>query len=431
MTDEHSEFMTYFDKTYPDSIAVTHKEYLFERCTKRKLLIYGLGQEATDLNKYLSDIGIETVSFIDEAHTGESFCEKQVISPIDIVYEKPQSFFIIIAKPESYYGISRQFFLDLGLTEDIDFTYHAGIPLTKEAKCYDVTLSYNRTIDTIEGFEAFGDTENPDAKLIVALGGSTTESTYLFIKGWAQYLSEILMHEHLPVKIYCGGVAGYSSSQELLKLIRDVLPMKPDIVLSYSGLNDLYGYPKPTEKIRNGRPFITHFQVEFIEKIIEKLVPTSEKLPVMHDLMWQENGNTTVYYGLKNQKTASELWLDNTRIMHAIAKEFGFPFLSFFQPFAFNGFYKITEKQHILYSRKSPTCIQDGYDKWGAPYAEDVRKIIHAIKDIDYIYDFTRIFEDYDGVYFDASHVYERGNMIIAQRIYEKLIPVLKEMIEC
>ena len=431
MIHEYSDFIAYFDKIYPNSIAVTRKEYLFDRCAKRKTLIYGLGQEAIDLSKYLSHIGIDTASFIDEKHAGELFYEKQVISPIDIVYEKPESFFIIIAKAESYYDISRKVYLDLGLTEDLDFTYHAEVPMTKEAKCYDVTLSYNRIIDTIEGFEVFGDKENPDAKLIVALGGSTTESTYLFIKGWVQYLSEILMQEHLPVKIYCGGVAGYSSSQELLKFIRDVLPMKPDVVLSYSGLNDLYGYPKPTEKIRNGRPFITHFQVEFIEKIIEKLMPANERFPVMHDLMWQENGNTTVYYGLKNKKTASELWLDNTRIMHAIAKEFGFSFLSFFQPFAFNGFYELTEKQRIIYSRKSPTCIQDGYEKWGAPYAEDVKKIIRSIKNSDYIYDFSQIFEDYDGVYFDASHVYERGNMIIAQKIYEKLIPVLKEMVEC
>ena len=339
--------------------------------------------------------------------------------------------FIILAKPKEYYGIARQVFLDLGLTEDINFTYYSEVPLTKEAKCYDVTLSYNRTIDTIEGFEVFGDHENPNAKLIVALGGSTTESTYLFIKGWAQYLAEIFQQDHISVKIYCGGVAGYSSSQELLKLLRDVLPMKPDIILSYSGLNDLYGYPKPNEKIRDGRPFITHFQVEFIEKIIEKLVPSNEKLPVMHDLMWQENGNTTVYYGLKNKMSASDLWLNNTRIMHAIANEFDITFLSFFQPFAFNGFYEITDFQRILYSRKSPTCIKDGYEKWGAPYARDVQRIISTIRDYDYIYDFSRIFENHEGVYFDASHVYERGNKIIAKKIYERLITILKERKEC
>ena len=332
MTNNQLDFINFFKQSYPNSIAITRKEYLFERCRERKLFIYGIGQEAVDISRYLSLFDIETQGFIDFKQTEDKLCGKDIISVIDIVYEDIDKIFIIIAKSEVYYGVSRQMFMDIGLMEDVDFTYHSEVPITKEAKCYDVTLSYNRIIDKIEGFEIFGDCDNPNALLIVALGGSTTESTYLFIKGWAQYLSELLINNNISAKIYCGGVAGYSSSQELLKFIRDVLPLKPDIVLSYSGLNDLYGYPKSTETIRNGRPFITHFQVEFIEKIISRLMLSQRKLPVMHDLMWEDNGNTTVYYGLKNSKSSSELWLDNTRIMHSIAEEFHIEFLSFFQP---------------------------------------------------------------------------------------------------
>ena len=334
--------------------------------------------------------------------------------------------FIVIAKSEDCYGTSRQVFLDFGLIEDADFTYLSEVPLTKEAKCYDVTLSYNRKIYDIEGFELFGALDNPKSKKLVALGGSTTESTYLFIKGWAQYLAKLLCDAGVPTIVYCGGVAGYSSSQELLKLIRDVLPLKPHMIISYSGLNDLYGYPKPDEKIRNKRPFITHFQVEFIQKIMEKLVETQTNLPVMHDLMWDDKGLDTVYFGLKNNMAASDTWLSNTRMMHAISQEFGIEFMSFFQPFAFNGYYEIDELQRVIYSRKSPTCITDGYEKWGKPYATDVARIIEEIKKYDYICDFSRLFEDKSAVYFDASHVYERGNVIIAKNIFDKIIGFLK-----
>ncbi len=415
-----------FEVLYPNSIALTRKDYLTERCSQRKLYIYGIDKEAVAFSQYLELLNIETIKFIDDVCVGGEINGKEIISPVDIVYENTDKIFIVIVKSEDYYGSSRQVFLDMGLVEDIDFTYYSEVPLTKEAKCYDVTLSYNRKMFDIEGFELFGNLDNPDAKKIVALGGSTTESTYLFIKGWAQYLAEMLNSNNIPTVIYCGGVAGYSSSQELLKLIRDVLPLKPDLVISYSGLNDLYGYPKPTEVIRNGRPFITHFQVEFIEKIMQKLLETQTNLPVMHDLMWDDKGMNTVYFGLKNDKSSSELWLDNTRIMHSIAKEFNIDFISFFQPFAFNGFYKIDKVQKILYNRKSPTCIIDGYKKWGEPYAADVKKIIEAVKKYDYIYDFSKIFENHPAVYFDASHVYEHGNQIIAKSIYEKIIPFLR-----
>lgn len=412
---------TIFKTKYPKSIAVTHTEYILERCANRRMLIYGTDQMAIDLSNYLMNLGIVTYKFIEDNMFEDNLLGKQIICPLDLVYENKEEIFVIIAKAEEHYGDSRQIFIDMGFVEDIEFTYHSEVPPTKEAKCYDVTLSYNRKMENIEGFELFGEVDNPKAKVIVALGGSTTESTYLFIKGWAYFLSKILAENKIPAVIYCGGVAGYSSSQELLKFIRDVLPLKPDMVLSYSGLNDLYGYPKENEQIRNGRPFITHFQVEFIERILEMLAPQQTKLPVMHDLMWHENENDTVYFGLKNNKTASELWLDNTRIMKSIANEFGIMFYSFFQPFAFNGFYKIDETQKILYQRKSPTCLTDGYGKWGKPYKEDVEKIITKIKNYDYIFDFSRIFENCDAVYFDASHVYERGNVIIANKIFENI----------
>ena len=424
--ESESAFINYFAKSYPQSIAITHKDYVVERCRRRKLYIYGISAEAICLAKYLSSMNIETVCFIDDEQAGGKLKGKDIISSIDIVYEVADKIFIIVAKVEDYYGVSRQKFLDIGMIEDIDFTYHSEIPLTKEPKCFDVTLSYNRVVEEIEGFEVYGDIGNPQAIKIVALGGSTTESTYLFIKGWVQFLSELLCKNKVPSIVYGGGVAGYSSSQELLKLIRDVLPLKPDIVLSYSGFNDLYGYPKPSESIRHGRPFITHFQVEFVEQILEKLSMTKNSLPVMHDLLWDKKGRGTVYYGLKNDKSPSELWLDNTRIMHSITQEFKIEFLSFFQPFAFNGFYEESDLQNIIYSRRSLSCLHEGYEKWGKPYSDDLHKIMTEIKNYNYISDFSDIFTEYRGVYFDASHVYEQGNQIIAKEIYYKLVPYLR-----
>ena len=418
-------FIKYFEDTYPKSIVITHKDYVVERCSKRRLIIYGVGQEAACLKRYLTIMHIDTFCYADDEHVGEKMGDKDIISSIDIVYEDIDSIFIIIAKSEDCYGISRQVFLDIGMVEDIDFTYHSEVPLTKEPKCFDVTLSYNRVMDSIEGFEIYGNIADTQAIKIVALGGSTTESTYLFIKGWVQYLFELLRKNQIPSIIYGGGIAGYSSSQELLKLIRDVLPLKPDIVLSYSGLNDLYGYPKPSEPIRHGRPFITHFQVEFIEQILEKLTAAKFGLPIMNDLIWDKTGNRTVYYGLKNNKSSSDVWLENTRIMHSIAKEFKIDFLSFFQPFAFNGFYEENDLQNIIYSRRSLSCRYEGYEKWGLPYKEDLQIIIEEIKKHNYMFDFSSIFDGYRGIYFDASHVYEKGNDIIANKIFDKLIPYL------
>jgi hypothetical protein len=58
----------------------------------------------------------------------------------------------------------------------------------------------------------------------------------------AEELSKLLTADGYSGTIVNGGTGGYSSNQELIKLIRDGLEFKPDIVISYSGINDMGKY---------------------------------------------------------------------------------------------------------------------------------------------------------------------------------------------
>ena len=405
-------------------IVLFAREYLFERCSNRRLLIYGTGAEAKALSNLLSICSIPIAYYIDEELSDILFEGKKITHWSDIVYECPDSIFIIVANEKECYGISRQKFMQLGLTEHIDFTYYRAIPTYPEPSHYDITLSLNRIRNqsghkhVIEGFELFGDIDNPKALKIVALGGSTTESTLHFIKGWPMYLTDCFIKNGISVVTYCGGIASYTSSQELLKMIRDVVPLKPDVVLSYSGFNDIGGYPRSPMKInfekanavtncppeREKRPFITNFQVNYINEIL---------------LKFPEN-KRTVYYGLQNDKTVSELWLDNTRMMHAIAQEFNILFLSFLQPFLCIGGYKLTDSQKIILNRYWPTLARSDYKN--DFMINRAHEMINAIKGIDYIIDLTHLFSGYTNIYIDKVHVTEQGNKIIANHIYDVLV---------
>jgi len=87
----------------------------------------------------------------------------------------------------------------------------------------------------VPGFAVYGDPDAPDALRIVALGGSTTDP--LDPGNWPRALQRLLANQGVPAVVFNGGVSGYSSNQELLKLIRDALPLEPDLVLSLSGIN--------------------------------------------------------------------------------------------------------------------------------------------------------------------------------------------------
>lgn len=411
-----------FETVHPKSILNTHRNYVKERTSKRKLYIYGIGYEAVCLTKMLSIMGIQVEKYICDRKERDTLQDISIIGTIDLVYEKPDCFFVLVADESESYGITRKKLLDMGLCEDVDFTYHSEIPGTNEPFYYDVTLSYSRIRETMEGFELYGDSKNPDAITIVVLGGSTTESQLFFVKGWVPFFAEYLNNSGISAKIYCGGISGYTSSQELLKFERDVIQLSPDIVISYSGVNDLYMFPLADESERNSRPFISRFQVQFIRQVLEKLRYLQFGLPTPDIPDWEKGGRETVFYGLPSHKNAPHFWIDNMRMMHALSQEFGIAFFSFFQPFRFNGFYKSTPTQEIIHSRRDPSCIpsSEGQKLYGRE--AEVEEIRQLLQQYSYITDLSKLFAEESEIYYDSVHVYERGNQLIARRIGEVIV---------
>ena len=239
-----------YERLNPKSIAVTHRAYIEERCSKRKLYLYGTGYAAISLTKYLATLGIEVCKYINDRCSEDILNGIDVISTFDLVYEDTNKIFIITASSDESYAETRKKLIGLGLREDYDFTYFSEIPGTNEPFYYDATLSFSRIRDNVEGFEVYGDIDNPKAIKIVALGGSTTEGQLFFVKGWVPFFVDCLRNNGISAKVYCGGISGYTSTQELLKFERDVLTLKPNMVITYSGVNDLYMYPYSKDDIR-------------------------------------------------------------------------------------------------------------------------------------------------------------------------------------
>jgi lysophospholipase L1-like esterase len=85
-----------------------------------------------------------------------------------------------------------------------------------------------------------------NAYRIVALGESTTFGMTLLPnqKPWPELLEQMI-RERLkpgrPVEVINAGVPGYALSDNLSRLRRDILPLKPDMIISYHGYN---GFPQ-------------------------------------------------------------------------------------------------------------------------------------------------------------------------------------------
>ena len=263
-----------------------------------------------------------------------------------------------------------------------------GLGRRKPCKLIDPLLGYSR-MDDIEGFRILGG-ENKEK--IVILGNSTSDYSNYNVKCWGELLFEKYHRLNRNLAVYIGAIPGYCSGQELLKFIRDVLPLAPKAVLTVSGIND------PAEqKVVEEHPMMFSYTGHLFEKYI----------------LNQEKGKT-LGNGMPDTRSMSEMWIQNMRIMRNICEEFGIAFAAFLQPSLHFGKYKMSaEEKEILHKTYS--------EEQNKRYEEFFEKTVDLIKEQKNIYNLTDIFDEKEGIFIDHCHCNEEGNQLIADKIYRAL----------
>jgi lysophospholipase L1-like esterase len=94
---------------------------------------------------------------------------------------------------------------------------------------------------------------------IVALGESTTFGCTLNPgdRPWPELLEQIIrerLHPARPIEVINAGVPAYTLSQNVNRLAREILPLKPDMILSYHGYNGFKLFTKSLPRSQGQRP---------------------------------------------------------------------------------------------------------------------------------------------------------------------------------
>lgn len=283
----------------------------------------------------------------------------------------------------------------------------------------------NSIFGSVPGFVVYssGDCKMQEALRIVALGGSTTDPlTPLFLEdeevdpqdpyNWPKSLQEILDKEGYCVEVFNGGVAGYSSNQELLKLIRDVIPLEPNIVIWLDGINEM-GFSHSVPK----HPMVHDYQERLFKGLSltrnSVLMPNTMKMLALRgtDARRTIEG---VSFGTPIDTSPELQWLKNARLAKVTAKEFDFSFISFLQPIMGFGEYELSAME------------QEMLDDRGESYLENLRKFYTEAKrlceEYEFLVDATEAFKDTQNAYLDPRHQNELGVRVLAQTILEELL---------
>lgn len=299
---------------------------------------------------------------------------------------------IIITKPEQAKELE-----EIGLNRGKNYRSIAYHESMRQEYRMDPTLGYNLVVESeIPGFKRYGNPFSENA--IVTLGNSTTDPELFPFKSWSELLGEQIKQNNYDFKVLCGAVSGHTSSQELLKLIRDVIPIRPKMVICYEGFQDV------------------NISVE--DKSFKFILPyQKEWLSSLEINRWISIYFTKGYtLGVDDNLTCYQAWKKNMRIMHAVCEEFGIKFIGILQPSLFNKYPNYGKNDwevalHYELRGNYLTCLKNFFNE----YDNDQEKL-------EYVYDYTGLFHNIDGIYIDNCHVYEKGNKLIADKIFSDFI---------
>jgi len=237
-----------------------------------------------------------------------------------------------------------------------------------------------------------------DAPRIFFFGGSTMWGTGAPDEGTIPSLvAKTLADGRAPVRVVNFGELGYVSTQGLIRLLLELRRGNvPDLVVTYDGVNDTYAA----------------FQTR------QPGIPQNESRR-RQDYMRGWGGSPPPPREWEREELAdavAALYRENVRVLAALAKEYGFELVSFWQPSPYVG-KPLTEYE------------QEVADARGQPMAEFVRLGYAAVAKLK----FPPCFHDISGVfdsqkaprYIDWCHIAPQGNAEVVTAMMPHLLAAL------
>jgi lysophospholipase L1-like esterase len=231
---------------------------------------------------------------------------------------------------------------------------------------------------------------------------------------------------HKPVCVINFGESAYVSTQGVIQLILELQSGNiPDLVIFYDGVNDTYAaYQSGRSAHQNFAQIAAKFQSDvspppsFIAWItssnlfhlLKRLVPELRQKP--------RNSTDLITYKTIGIDTSTlsdsvvETYISNYNIVHALAREYVFKSLFFWQPFISVGDKSLTGEEQEMKHGMDPALIE----LYGSVY----RRVQQAAEKYKNLYYMANIFDEYKPlVWIDEAHVTPEGNQLIAQKILQ------------
>lgn len=177
-----------------------------------------------------------------------------------------------------------------------------------------------------------------DSPIKIAILGSSGSDPFLFDGNWPWFLHLALIKRNIPHLIYNGSVSGYNSTQQLIKMIRDVFVLdQMNLVIACNGPSDAPSSGDIVEHHPNIHPFLLHSINGYLGNVEDDDIVEPVYLPnIQHQFLRLRSGilsstRRPVQLGARNDDPVRTL-VENTELMKQVALLHNAVFLHFFQP---------------------------------------------------------------------------------------------------
>lgn len=212
---------------------------------------------------------------------------------------------------------------------------------------------------------------------ILVLGNSSSSELF-YIENWVSKLYYKLESLGIKISIYNGAHSQNDIFQEYLELLKNGNVLRPNIVISMSGVNDI-GFGEYYELIINGVSY----------------------------------KKASSYY---NRETSFSTWYRLIKLLKLLVESGmcgggGAKFFGFLQPMNV-AMRHMSLRERSLFKEEG-RLIEDN-------------EFMYAASDNDGYINLMNLFEHQEEMYIDATHYSDKGHEMIAQKVYETILPTLQ-----
>jgi len=289
-----------------------------------------------------------------------------------------------------------------------------------------------------EGFRGGEFNFQDDDYRIFILGGSTL---FGFITNGDEFtipgiLEKKFKDDNIDVKIINAGIPGAYSRAELFYLENHILEFSPNMIIMYDGVNDgdheLYDF---TDTEFENNNFFENNNLKYSESGKTGLLSFFAKIDYQTGMgvvqffksLINTSGTNPIDEPLKNlvetKDLEEKLFLKAQRLeknwdkICSIGKEYGFKTINIIQP-------GLATSDRIL-SNNEKIILQNPSRATEFLITLDLNNLNPI--NCEHIFDLRNSFEGIDkkSIFFDSTHMDNFGNEIVAEKIYEKILPVV------